>query len=233
MAKSINQLLKTNNELSLQLNETNAAILTDIVVYLRVSDISELQAEQIRHDLLDMTLAAQERGEDLPQVIGSDYKAFCNEILGSAAPKSAKEKAKEATFIVTTGLASLLLIQLFFMKDAWQLAANLLAGRAVDYNLPLSLGFVISTIVIIAFAWIITSVIGKRSFHYTEKVKKRRSQPVKVTLKSALWGMTLVAAVASYLIVIVMLEDVVLFDVHALVLIGSIVLLFLLGRLAK
>ncbi|GFN32927.1 hypothetical protein [Paenibacillus xylaniclasticus] len=56
MAHSTIQLCKTNNELQKRLTGSNAAIMTDMVVYLRVSSLSEQQIEQIRHDLLEWRL---------------------------------------------------------------------------------------------------------------------------------------------------------------------------------
>ncbi|GFN32928.1 hypothetical protein [Paenibacillus xylaniclasticus] len=91
-----------------------------------------------------MALAAQERGEDLADVIGSDYKAFCDEIVSQGTRKTKWEYVKEAIFIIANGGAVLLLIHLLFMTSTT-----------------------------IAAAWLITYWIGKRSFQLSSPLAKK------------------------------------------------------------
>ncbi|HWQ42405.1 MAG TPA: hypothetical protein VN456_10285, partial [Desulfosporosinus sp.] len=103
MKKAVNDLRKKNNELDKKLTERNSLIMTDMIVYLRVSNITDEQVESVRQDLLDMVLTAQDRGDDISSIIGEDYQAFCNEILQSATPKTFRERAAEVVSIIYKG----------------------------------------------------------------------------------------------------------------------------------
>lgn len=92
MNKQTNELNRLNNELDKQLNAENDKVLTDIICYMRIANISEYNQEVIRQDLLEMVLSAQKRGENIQTVIGEDYKVFCDNIIASLPPQSIKEK---------------------------------------------------------------------------------------------------------------------------------------------
>ena len=57
--------------------------MTDVVVYLRGQDLSRLAQEEIRRDILEMVLAGEARGQTMQQVIGLDYRTFCDEIVAA------------------------------------------------------------------------------------------------------------------------------------------------------
>lgn len=93
MNRQTKQLWKENNELEKQIAPENAAVLTDMVVYLRTANISLYRQEQIRQDVTQMLLDAQLRGESAADVIGGDYQAFCDSVLAEVPQRSLKTRA--------------------------------------------------------------------------------------------------------------------------------------------
>ena len=76
------RLLRENNAFEKQLNPEFNAVLTDMVVYLRSAPVSEYNQELVRRDLGQMFLDAQRRGDSPADVIGEDYRQFCDQVLG-------------------------------------------------------------------------------------------------------------------------------------------------------
>lgn len=81
MNKQTKQLMKENNDLSFHLKAADNKILTDMVVYIRGADISGYQQELVRRDITQMILDGEQRGDTMEDIIGSDYKIFCDNVL--------------------------------------------------------------------------------------------------------------------------------------------------------
>ncbi len=92
MSSRTKLLMKENNELSKSLGEKADRVLTDIVVYIRSSGISEYRQELVRRDVLHMLLEGEARGESAEAVIGGDVKVFCDRILDELPRMSPKER---------------------------------------------------------------------------------------------------------------------------------------------
>lgn len=81
MSKRTKLLRKENNELEKQIKADNDQILTDMVVYIRSANISSYDQERVRRDLWQMLLDGERRGMTPEEVIGDDYKAFCDAVI--------------------------------------------------------------------------------------------------------------------------------------------------------
>lgn len=92
MSKKVLQLRKRNNQMEEKLSYENQDILTDIVVYLRTSGISNYQQETIRQDIITMMIDGETRGLDMHDVIGDNYKEFCDNIIQEIPKRSLKER---------------------------------------------------------------------------------------------------------------------------------------------
>ena len=77
MSKQVRQLLRENNEMEKLLSEDGRSVMTDIVVYLRCADISDIDQEQVRRDIMQMLIDGEARGMSPYEVIGEDYRVFC------------------------------------------------------------------------------------------------------------------------------------------------------------
>ncbi|BBF43446.1 hypothetical protein lbkm_2134 [Lachnospiraceae bacterium KM106-2] len=92
MNKKTKKLLKENNRLDKQIKEENQEALTNIIVYLRGKQITEYNQEKIRFDITQMILDGQERGDTIEQIIGDDYKEFCDSVVCEVPQLTKKQK---------------------------------------------------------------------------------------------------------------------------------------------
>jgi len=77
------ELNKANNQNEQLLNDESKRYLIDIVCYLRTKNVDSYELEMIRNDILRIFLDAQNRGETIDKILGSDHKSFCDGILQS------------------------------------------------------------------------------------------------------------------------------------------------------
>ncbi|MDA8206242.1 MAG: hypothetical protein M0Z36_09235 [Thermaerobacter sp.] len=170
------QLRRLNNDLARQLTPENRKMMTDMVVYLRVSRLSDDQVEVIRQDLLDMALSAQSRHEPLSAVFGEDGQAFCDEIIANVKPEGwAKILKAVPGMLGACGFFAILnLIASGFIGEAVR-ALHHQARMAQSY--PISLGFVVNTLVVMVVALGIVQFIGRFAFRTQDFLKKFRGMP--------------------------------------------------------
>ena len=73
---SVRTLRQEYNARERALSRESQREMTDVVVYLRGQDLSPLDQEEIRRDILEMVWEAEARGETMAQVVGQDYRTF-------------------------------------------------------------------------------------------------------------------------------------------------------------
>ena len=210
MNKETRLLNKENNILDSKIKEENQAIFTDMICYLRSSNLSAYNIEVVRNDLTEMILSAQERGENINDVVGDDYKDFCNSIIDTFPPKTISEKISEFTDTLSFSLAILLFINMLLSRDYINLIAGLISGKNVTYSIPVTPGILIQIIAIITFATFLVHVITKNSLSLSESKEKLIIIIACIILSIAL--------ALSFMLRTAM------FNIHALVLIGLIIL---------
>ncbi|KGM95515.1 hypothetical protein Z968_08915 [Clostridium novyi A str. 4552] len=64
-----------------RLNDNNFALYKNMVDYIKVSDLTGLQKEEIFQDIMDIMLQAQMEDKNIDLFIGKDYEVFCNNII--------------------------------------------------------------------------------------------------------------------------------------------------------
>lgn len=231
MNRAANILRKKNNELDKKLSEKNIPIMTDMIVYLRVSNITDEQVEIVRQDLLDMVLTAQDRGDDISSIIGVDYQTFCDEILQSATPKTLKERVIEGLSIIFRSLYFLLAINVIVSPATRDLIKNLINKQPIDMRFPISVGLIMSIVIIVGASYLIVLFIGKKSFKLTAGANELKTQPKKKTYpRRFLWGALFGLAFAAFVVITVELSHFVLFNLNIFVLIFAIVVMYLINK---
>jgi len=165
MANLEKVLRKENNSSEKQLTKENNLILTDMIVYLHSSNLCEYDIEIIRKELIGMAIESQMREENFSNVVGADFKEFCDELIKNGRQKSLYEKVLEFLYVFVFGVGVLFLyeiiLHIFKVVIKKDISTSLL-------SLPISLGFVISTICAVIFAYGIFSFITKNSFELTD-----------------------------------------------------------------
>ena len=186
MSRRVKDILKENNELEKQLSDDGKKVLTDIVVYLRGVPVSMYEQEKVRRDITQMLIDGEKRGNSSKEVIGEDYREFCDSIVAEIPHMSRKEKV--LVFIRDTLPA---LIVLLVIWCAGRLA-EVLAGVLPSFNCPVTLGNLVGGILLLTGAEGLITLLTKYAFESSRSFDRK-------------WGAVLVivfiaAVCANYLI---------------------------------
>lgn len=111
--KSAKVLRKLNNLNEEKMSKESDLIYSDMVIYLRFSELTLLQQEIVRSDLIQMIIDGEERGENIHEILGKDYKLVCDEIISSFPPMSKKDKILNAISLVSMSFSIILGIYVF------------------------------------------------------------------------------------------------------------------------
>lgn len=165
MEKHCKKLLKNNNKRGKEIHKNNKKILTDMIVYLRGSDMTMYNQELVREDLIQMIIDGQNRGDDIQKVIGDNYKEICDEVIETMPKKTKSQKIWDilelsVSFIWILGGISV---------------AKIVIGNFITSNesrgFILSIGDIINMLIIILVANIIIDYTCKTSFNNKGKNK--------------------------------------------------------------
>ncbi len=208
------QLNHTNNDLDRRLSEENKAMIMDMVAYLRMAPISDMKVEEIRQDILDMALSAQERSEPLSNLFGEDGKTFCDEIIANVAHRKRGSQIRQWLQTACAVVSILGVIDIVFSGYLIGVFQSVRSHTAVNLSYPISLGFLLSGVLATAAAFAIVWLICK---HYvkTDQFAKRFDSLPKP--KRFLIGCLFGAVLCAYLIGMVKLTEVVLGFVNIIV----------------
>lgn len=165
MNKQARELLKKNNSRVKALFDENVEIFTDMIIYLRGSDLSDYNQELVREDILELIIDGQERGDSIEEVMGGSYKEICDEIIEAMPKKTRKDKIMEFAATSLSGLWVLGLIAL--IKTLIEIAIS--DNEGLDF--VLTVGDIINAIAIIIIANVIVRYVTKTAF----KTKKDKS----------------------------------------------------------
>lgn len=187
MANQLEKLRKENNELDKQLSKENNAILTDMVCYLRSSDLCEYDIEIIRKELTGMALEAQLRKKKFNDVAGEDYKALCGELMRNGRQKTLYEKALKILYILVFGIGTLYLIEILFSSTI----INIFKFR--QFAMPITSGFLISTFFAVVIAFGVYNYFTKKSFEISSH--NRKTQILFIIGFTAVWTAVLLVRV--------------------------------------
>lgn len=158
MNKLTKQLRDENNELEKQLSEATNEILTDIVVYIRCANISEYEQERVRRDIYDMLLEGERRGQSVSDIIGDDYKEFCDSVISEVPQLTPAQKVMTVVSYAVMAMGIMLAI--------WTVLAPLrsLAHDGVWYIVSVGTEELIQGFAVIVTSFFVVGYICKNSF---------------------------------------------------------------------
>lgn len=159
MSREARVLRDENNKLEKQLDDKTNDILTDIVVYIRSANISDIDQENVRRDITQMLIDARGRGETAADVIGGDYKAFCDAIIAEIPKLSAKQRIMTAIRDTLPALGLLIGIWVVF-----SVAEQIINGETW-YVTPVSVTDILGGAAMLILATLIVVYITKNSFN--------------------------------------------------------------------
>lgn len=158
MNKLTKQLRDENNELEKQLSEATNEILTDIVVYIRCANISEYEQERVRRDIYDMLLEGERRGQSVSDIIGDDYKEFCDSVISEVPQLTPAQKVLTVVSYAVMAMGIMLAI--------WTVLAPFrgLAHNGVWYIVSVGTDELIQGFAVIVTSFFVVDYICKNSF---------------------------------------------------------------------
>lgn len=159
MSREARMLRDENNKLEKQLDDKTNEILTDIVVYIRSANISDIDQETVRRDITQMLIDARGRGETAADVIGGDYKAFCDAIIAEIPKMSTKKRVMTAIRDTLPALGVLIGIWAVFS------VIEQIINGATWYVTPVSVTDILGGAAMLILATLIVVYITKNSFN--------------------------------------------------------------------
>ena len=129
MSKRVRGAKKEIKKMEAALHYEYAQFVQQMKDYLRLADIDAYQKTLIYHDIVNMLLEGQARGQSVQEIIGDDYRAFCDEVI-AAAPRL-------SPVLKWMALAQQFLAQLFGFLGIWfllELANNLKTWPEIPFT---------------------------------------------------------------------------------------------------
>ena len=151
------QLMRENNAFERALSPEFNQVLTDMVVYLRSAPVSEYNQELVRRDIGRMFLDAQRRGDSPADVIGEDYRQFCDQVLAEVPRLTVRERVLDglSTSLVCLGVWGVI----------WLFNRGLLAVvRGGWPDIPVTVGDLLATVLILAAAGYLFHAFSRAAF---------------------------------------------------------------------
>lgn len=152
-------LTEMNNEMHKLIQDENRDTYVDLMLYLRGSNIDDIEQESIRSDLIRMILDAQERGDSIERLIGNNPKDFMDSIIDSFQQKSLKIRLLEYSIISIKGL-----LIIFSIISIFWFVGELLENQASNFNIPISVGDLLSMILLIILSFMVIDYLTKNPF---------------------------------------------------------------------
>lgn len=216
MSKRTDLLRKENNQLEQKLQDPeNQAVLTDLIVYIRSANISPYEQEQVRRDITMMILEGEQRGERAQDIIGADSRAFCQRVMGELPKVRGGEYVLSLVRDVLLAADVLVVIWLVFQF------MDQVIHRSWSLSFPVTNGNLICGVLCLAGAFLLFHIFARNTFHIGSTEGKKGD----VGLWTLIFCLLVVCMGANILL------KHTLFEVHLLVVLAGIVLIFGLYKL--
>ena len=181
-------------------DEAARAALTDMIVYIRSANISAYNQELVRRDIWQMIADGERRGESVEEIIGGDYKAFCDSVIAELPQLSPAERLLSQ--LRDTLLSAVVLLAIWL---AFDILEQLIKPGTLPY-LTVTAGNAVSALLILAAAFMLVGAVSKHAFELGGKPKKREL----ALLFALIFVLLLVCTCANVFI------KYALFEIHAL-----------------
>ncbi len=170
--KKIEKLQAENSQMDQEidklLNEEESRRMVNLVVALRGANVTLLEQELARRDLLEMVYSGKLRGESLSDIIGDDDPAFAEELIEALPQRSAAETVLDRISVISISLGVLMMI-----KTAMSLAENLRRPLGQWFT-TISIGDLLMAVFIIVAAYGVVNMIIKETFDDSKETERKQ-----------------------------------------------------------
>ncbi|WP_433770726.1 DUF1129 family protein [Bacillus wiedmannii] len=98
-------MIELNNKKRELLTPENEAAYSDMLVYLRLSNVPEQQVEELLLEILDHLIEAQAENKNAYNIFGNDLRSYCDELISALPAPSKLEKTSLIGFVISLLLA--------------------------------------------------------------------------------------------------------------------------------
>ncbi len=163
MRQETKKLLEQNNQQETLLSPDFQSVLNHMVTYLRATRLPYSLQEQARQQITQLFLAGQEKGASPDEIIGMDYKAYCDTLLGQFSQNNRRTRIlctiRDVALFLGIGTSVL------FLTDV------VTAPLTPNHSFPLQIGKLIFLLSLVVFAYFLLKNAGKNAFAPAEKQK--------------------------------------------------------------
>ena len=218
MSRRTKLLRKENNEAEeMLLDEYDKSVLTDIVVYIRMSGISPYDQERVRLDVREMIAEGERRGKTAREIIGEDYRQFCDDVIAEIPRLSGVAYFLSLLRDVLLAAGVLLVIWAVF-----QFIEQGAVGKISPY-LTVTAGNVAGGVICIAGAFLLLHTICRNTFGIGRGAGPDKKALIKIFV---LIFVLLMACMCANVFIVYEL-----FRIHVLAAAGGVVALYVLYRI--
>lgn len=197
----LKEKIKKHYELSKRLSKEYDDVYGEMVLYLRNSKLSDIDAEDAIGDILAMLLEGQERGAEVEDILGSDLKEFCDNIISSYGNGTRRIKARE--FVQLSLL--LVVISTFWGYVNIELP-KVTKGFQSWVTFNFSLAMLLNIVIMSASACFIVKYVLKSNFEKDQNARKKKSR-----IESFIIVVNFLSVVAALVAVGIFFKDIILF----------------------
>lgn len=148
----VKNYIKNTNTYKEKLSEDYRAIFDEVMVYFRTSALPDKDIEMALQDILSSFLEAQALGKTINEVIGDNYKEFCENIIVElkASPKSKKRILLNN--ISTVFLISVIIVIIDYITD---FVGSFIKYKTILINYSVNLDAILQIIMAIILVYIV------------------------------------------------------------------------------
>ncbi|MFL8968766.1 hypothetical protein ACKA04_01720 [Helcococcus kunzii] len=109
----LTKIRKENFKLSKLINKENKNAYSNMITYLKLSNLNEYNQELITQDISNMIIDAQSRNQNIDDIFGTDLKSFIDDVIDNAPKKVRVEKILDIFSYIMLFVNTILILNLF------------------------------------------------------------------------------------------------------------------------
>ncbi len=127
-------MIELNNKKRELLTPENEVAYSDMLVYLRLSNVPEQQMEELLLEILDHLIEAQAENKNAYDIFGDNLQSYCDELISALPTQTKLEKASLIGFSISLllaiqfGINAIISFFMFFFEKTIHYQVRLLAS---------------------------------------------------------------------------------------------------------
>ena len=219
----VSSLAKQLNKAAENLSIENRKIFDDIIIYIRVSNLKERDAEEFLQQILDSFLNAQQQGVSIESMIGTtDIKHYCDEIVNTY-KSSYNFLSLSGQYIMYAGM---FIVILSFIKYIPQKLIPILFKthelNNFTFYLDFNLQLIIQCLIVLPFSIAVLTALKKCCFKGTSKFSKVK--------EIFIYWMICVLLICTWVAIFKFVDETVIFSLNIFIVLSIGIAIYFIGN---